>query len=227
MANSRTNPIDPSTGKPRRGRPPKVTPIDTIAGPQPEEKAVREPAIFTAPVDPEERATTELLQAWKSRHRSRKMLDVPDEYRKAYPDGDFCWARNTSEGVSDYKTNFEYDVAKLPEGSSMAGQSDSTCKFHDVILMVRPKWMRKAHAAVNRERVLEQMGKVEPRALQQEREAYREAGGTVTFLGAEESADDPEDPGFLREPRSRLDGERARAPRFASGTKYVQGGIPS
>ncbi len=228
------NPIDPTTGKPRRGRPRKVQPIDTIAGPQPSEEAIPEPqreALHTAPVDPQERATTTLLQAWKDKHRSKKMLEVPEEYRKAFPDGDFCYARNSSEGISDYRANFDYEVAQLPSGTSLIpGQTDTSFKFHDVILMVRPKWKRQAHNELLREKVLDQMGKHDSKSVAEERAAYREAGGTVTFMRDEEHADDPDDPNFLREGRSRLDGETTRGstrPRLASGTRYVSGGIPS
>src|SRR3990170_6199199 len=104
------NPIDPVTGKPRRGRPRKVKPVDTMSGPQPEELGITaRPDVDVVHLDPSEDVSSELATLWKRRFKGTEVMDVPDEIRASYPDGMFCWARDSKESISKYRTKYGYE----------------------------------------------------------------------------------------------------------------------
>ena len=103
-----TNPIDPETGKRRRGRPPKKAPIDTIQ----DIPADDQDAIVVRPLDPREEVSTSLQEEWKRRFRGSNILEVPQELKDKYPDGQFAYARNTAECISMYRTKYGYEIAE-------------------------------------------------------------------------------------------------------------------
>jgi len=175
------NPIDPDTGKPRRGRPRKVRPVDTLGGPQPREAALTggdipdddQDAIVVRHLDPLEDVSTELAQLWKRRFKGTEVMTVPDEVQGKYPDGMFCWARDSKECISKYRTQFGYEPVSTE--SALPGQTDTAFRFGDAILMVRPKWMKKIHDQARREAVQAQTQSKSQEEADAEREARAEA----------------------------------------------------
>lgn len=172
------NPIDPATGKPRRGRPRKVRPVDTLAGPQPEEAGITpNQDVEITHLDPSEDISSELAAIWKRRFKGTEVMDVPDEVRNAYPDGMFCWARDSKESISKYRTKYGYEPVNTE--TALPGQTDTAFRYGDAILMVRPKWMKKVHDQARREAVQAQTQS----KSQEEAEAEREARAATRGAG--------------------------------------------
>lgn len=240
MARKPKNPVDPATGRPRRGRPPKAKPLQ---GSQPVEKSPSTileadeaelvpvgPATVQS-VDPSEdiRNSSELARMWKERFRGAGMMEIPPELTAKYPDGYFAWSRDTKECLSKYRTQYGYEPVEAAK--PLPGQTDSCFRFGDAILMVRPRWMKKLHDQSRREAVLSQHGNT-PAARAAEEESRREAkragydlrSRNISYFDEAIEANDPEvEEKALRE----ADMRRSGRTRLASGTKYVSGGIPS
>ena len=243
MAHKPKNPIDPATGKRKRGRPPLVKPMDTIAGLQPTEQAIGVQsdvdaddtnALSLRDLNPDTATMTELKKMWYDRFGGTTMLDIPTEFKKKYPDGQFCWARDTAAGVSTYRTRFGYEPVE--SAKPLPGQTDTAFRHGDVILMVRPKWMKQVHDQLRRDTLLTQMGNPRPKEADErgsEQEALQEASASgygqgnrnVSFF-AEETQEDPDR--VLAEERSARKQAFMDQPgraRLATGTKYVSGGF--
>lgn len=220
-----TNPIDPETGKRRRGRPPKKAPIDTIQ----DIPADDQNAIVVRPLDPREEVSTSLQEEWKRRFRGSNILEVPQELKDKYPDGQFAYARNTAECISMYRTKYGYEIAEA--NKPLPGQTDSTFVFGDAVCMVRPKWMKKAHDQVRREAVIAQTSNASPEEVQAQSEAAYEARRAgydsrrdIAFMREEFKRETPEE--SLENDRR---DEREYRPKGAKGrgSKYWSGGINS
>ena len=244
MVRKPKNPIDPETGKRRRGRPRKTQPIDTIAGPQPTEAAVGSQrldiddsdtnAVVVKDLNPDTATMTELSKMWYDRMGGSSMMTVPHELQKQFPDGQFCWARDTKECVSDYRTRFGYAVVEAT--NPLPGQTDSSFRHGDAILMVRPKWMKKVHDQLRRDTLSSQMGNPTPKEADErgvERDALREASSSgydqgnksLSFFSEEEHEDADKVASEERAARKRAFMDQPGRPRLATGTRYVSGGF--
>jgi hypothetical protein len=85
----------------------------------------------------------------------------------------FCWARDSKECISKYRTQFGYEPAATAE--ALPGQTDTAFRYGDAILMVRPKWMKKIHDQARREAVQAQTQSKSQEEAEAEREARLEA----------------------------------------------------
>lgn len=229
------NPIDPATGKPKRGRPTKVTPVDTISGPQPQEQAVGvapQVPVQVRHLNPKEDVSTELATLWYKRMSDTELMTIPDEFTKKYPDGSFCYAPDTKEGVAKYRTTFGYEIAE--SSKPLPGQTDTAFRFGDTVLMVRPKELEKVHRQVEREKVLAQLSNKSADERAAEREAQLEAqqhgydnrNRALSFEGGVQPDEEAYERdreltrGIVEELKNRPKGAAGR------GSKYWSGGIP-
>jgi len=246
MARSPKNPIDPATGKRKRGRPPKVTPIDTISGPQltkesavtkvrPEIEASDTDALEVQALNPSDQFSTELAELWKQRFRGTALMEIPHAIAKRYPNAQFCWARDVKESISKYQNQFGYEPAETSK--PLPGQIDTCFRHGDAILMMRPKWMKGVHDQVLQERLLAQLGNppaANPDEQGAEREAIREARASgygqqnrgVSFFSEETKEDAERVDAEERVARKQAFMSQPGRPRLATGTRYVSGGIP-
>lgn len=244
MPRSPKNPIDPATGKRKRGRPFKAKPIDTIAGPQSTEVAIGTQqldiddsdvnAIKVRDLNPNTATMTELSKMWYDRMGGSSMMTVPAELQKQYPDGQFCWARDTKECVSEYRTRFGYEPAEAAK--ALPGQTDSGFRHGDALLMVRPKWMKKVHDQVRKDAVQAQMGNPTSREKDErsvERDVLREASSagygesnkSLSFFAEEDREDPDKVEAEERNARKKAFMDQPGRARMLTGTKYVAGGF--
>src|SRR3990172_3636633 len=244
MARKPKNPIDPATGKRRRGRPFKTQPIHTIAGPQATESAIGSQqldiddsdvnAVVVKDLNPDTATMTELSKMWYDRMGGSTMMTVPHELQKQYPDGQFCWARDTKECVSEYRTRFGYKVVEAT--NPLPGQTDSSFRHGDALLMVRPKWTKKVHDQLRRDTLAAQMGNPTPKGADErgaERDALREASSAgydqgskaLSFFAEDEQEDAERVAAEEKAGLKKMFMNQPGRPRLATGTRYIAGGI--
>lgn len=239
MARTPTNPIDPATGRRKRGRPPIAKPIDSMQGSPPVEMAVgeRPPAeVQSVDVSEDIKRSVETGRVWYERMAGVNLLEPPTEVQRKYPDHQFAWARNSKEGVSEYRSRFGYEVAEAD--APLRGQVDTSIVHGDLVLMVRPMELKKVHDQVRRDRLqrasgVDMTGRASLAEAAALNESARESGRTsdVKFFEDDRTVTPAMQQGMSdREVEDRLDSDRQReSTRGAAGrgSRYVSGGIPS
>lgn len=225
------NPIDPVTGKPKRGRPKKVKPVDAISSTTTEVPKAPTMAAKVVALNPDEEVSTSLREEWRKRMSGTAMMDVPREATKAYPEGQFCWCRETKEDMQRYRSKFGYEVASTDK--PLPGQTDTAIRFGDTILMVRGKELKRVHDEVRRDQVLVAGGQspeggegaAEQEAIAESRRyGYGKGGKDLSFFEEDESEGPLSLQRELEQEKKKSMNRPGRA-RMAGGTKYVFGGI--
>ncbi len=202
-----------------------------LQGAQPREMAVGlqvQSADPTADIEDSSASGRDWKALLKERMKGRVGNTIPPEALAKYPEGDFCWARKDADCISEYQSNYGYDIVRLD--TPLQGQADTTITHRDAILMVRSQDLRRLHDEARAELLQERYGDAEGYSQQAERDAQAAAAAAgykprdVRGLFFEERINDAGDAAA----RAKADAIRRTMKGAAGrGSRYVPGGIPS